>query len=127
MSRLFFTGIVMILLANFPAAAAEAPPVGVYSCYDAKMDYKMQLNITPMPFVMFGLINDSTYSDYDGHHGHYRYDAGTGVLTMLDGSREGWRYHKVAGWSFRLIDNKSGTDIYTCPFEAAKNPDRGPW
>jgi hypothetical protein len=127
MSRSFIIGIVMILCANLSAAAAESPPHGVYSCYDAIMDYKMRLNITPMPFVMFGLINDNTYSDYDGHHGHYRYDAGTGVLTMLDGSREGWRYHKDAAWAFRLIDNKNGTEIYTCPFEAAKNPNHGPW
>jgi hypothetical protein len=121
------SGIALVSLLALPAAAAEAPPFGVYSCYDAKMDYKMQLTITPMPFVMFGLINDSTYSDYDGHHGRYRYDAGTGVLTMLDGPREGWRYHKDGAWAFRLIDNKDGTEIFTCPFEAAKNPGHGPW
>ena len=120
-------GFAALVLFGLPAKAAGAPPYGVYSCYDARMDYKMQLNITPMPFMMFGLIDASNYSDYDGHHGHYSYDAETGVLTMIDGSRQGWRYHKVAEWGFSLIDNAKGTDIYTCPFEANKNPMRGPW
>lgn len=109
------------------AWAAAAPPVGVYGCYDARMDYKMQLVITPMPFVMFGLIDSNTYSDYDGHHGHYTYDEASGMLTMTDGSRQGWRYHKVGTWAFRMIDNNSQKEIYTCPFDAGKNPVRGPW
>jgi hypothetical protein len=112
---------------SFPAAAAGSPPVGVYSCYDATMNFKMQLQITPMPFVMFGLIDASTYADFDGKHGHYSYDTGTGVLTMTDGSRQGWRYHKVGEWSFTLIDNAKGSEIYTCPYEAGKDPSRGPW
>ena len=80
-----------------------------------------------MPFVMFGLIDSSTYSDFDGHHGHYRYDAKAEVLTMIDGSRQGWRYHKVADWEFRLIDNARGTEIFSCPYDSTKNPMHGPW
>jgi hypothetical protein len=110
-----------------PAAWAAGPPTGVYSCYDAKMDYKMHLVITPMPFVMFGIIDGDTYADFDGHHGHYSYDEGTAMLTMTDGSRQGWRYHNVGSWAFRLIDNAQGTEIYTCPFSAGKDPTRGPW
>ena len=117
----------LALAAIATPAAAQAPPRGVYGCYDVKMDYKMQLNITPLPFVMFGLIDGSTYADYDGHHGHYTYDQAAGVLTMNDGSRQGWRYHKVGVWAFRLIDNKTGNDVYTCPYSASQNPDRGPW
>jgi hypothetical protein len=109
------------------AWAAGGPPTGVYSCYDVRMDYKMQLVITPMPFVMFGIIDAANYADYDGHQGHYSYNAASGVLTMTDGSRQGWRYHKTAEWSFTLIDNTKGTEIYTCPHEAGKNPVRGPW
>ena len=109
------------------AARASDPPAGVYGCYDAKMDYRMQLVITPMPFVMFGLIDGDTYGDWDGHRGHYRYDQAAGVLTMIDGSRQGWRYHKVDEWGFRLIDNSNGTEMYTCPFTPGKNPARGPW
>ena len=80
-----------------------------------------------MPVVMFGLIDRSTYSDYDGHHGQYKYDAAAGVITMTDGSRQGWRYRKSAEWSFSLIDNNTGKELYTCPLETTKNPNRGPW
>ena len=127
MLRLGLVSFVASALLNWPAAAEEFPPYGVYSCYDARMDYKMQLQITPMPYVMFGLIDASDYSDYDGNHGHYSYDSGAGVLTMIDGSRQGWRYHKVGDWAFTLIDNATGGEIYSCPYEASKNPNRGPW
>ena len=111
--------------------AADAPPRGVYSCYDVRMGFSptsgSNLVITPTPFAMFGLIDGKTYSDWDGNHGPYTYDAASGIITMTDGSRKGWRYRRTANWSFTLIDNKTGKDIYTCPFDAAKNPSRGPW
>jgi len=53
--RSAFLSLVACLAA--PVAWAAGPPTGVYSCYDARMDYKMQLAITPMPFVMFGIID----------------------------------------------------------------------
>lgn len=119
------------LLSAFASSAADAPPVGVYGCYDVRMGFSPvsgnNLVVTPAPFVMFGLIDDATYSDWDGHHGHYTYDPANGILTMTDGSRQGWRYHKAAEWSFRLIDNQTEKEIYTCPLQRGKNPARGPW
>jgi hypothetical protein len=120
------------------AWAAGSPPTGVYSCYDVRMGFGVPgcirtslgctgMVITPMPVVMFGLIDGSTYSDYDGHHGRYSYDAGSEIITMTDGTRQGWRYHKIAEWSFSMIDNQSGKEIYTCPLETGKNPSHGPW
>jgi hypothetical protein len=119
-------------------AAGGAPPRGVYSCYDVRMGFGVPgclrgplgctgLVITPMPVVMFGLIDATTYSDYDGRHGHYSYDATAGVISMTDGSRQGWHYRKSADWSFQLIDNKTGNEIYMCPLETSKNPAHGPW
>ena len=115
-----------------PAAwGAGGPPIGVYSCYDATMSFSpisgSQLKITPTPVAMFGVIDGTSYADWNGHLGHYAYDVATGTLTMTDGSREGWRYRKTAAWSFTLIDNHSGKEIYTCPLETAKNPSHGPW
>jgi len=113
------------------AWAADAPPKGVYSCYDVRMGFSAtggsNLVITPTPFAMFGLIDATTYSDWDGHHGHYAYESGRGIITMTDGSRQGWRYRKTADWAFTLIDNRTGKEIYTCPLETAKNPSHGPW
>lgn len=120
--------LLLAALATLAAAPAwAAPPTGVYGCYDVRFDYQMRMVITVMPFVMFGLIDAATYSDYDGHHGAYTYDEATGILTMTDGPREGWRYEKTSDWSFTLIDNKTGKLIYTCPLDAAKSPAKGPW
>lgn len=132
-SALAAVGLAFLLPAT---AYAEAPPVGVYSCYDVRMAYGVPgcvrtsvgcygMVITPMPVAMFGLVDGSTYADYDGEQGHFTF--ADGILTMTDGPRQGWRYRKIAGWSFRLIDNRSGKEVYTCPLEKTKNPTRGPW
>jgi hypothetical protein len=125
-------------LCGAPAWAAGGPPVGVYSCYDARSEFNAPgcmrtsmgcfgIVISPTPVAMFGVIDASTYSDFDGHHGRYSYNAAQGIITMTDGSRAGWRYRKTQDWSFTLIDNNTGKEIYTCPLETAKNPLHGPW
>ena len=126
------------VFASVSTWAAGVPPGGVYSCYDARMDVNVPgcvrtamgctgLVITPMPVVMFGLIDGATYADHDGKQGHYTYDPAAGILAMTDGPRQGWRYRKTAEWSFTLIDNQTGQDHYTCPLEKAKDPRHGPW
>jgi hypothetical protein len=119
------------LVAATSAAFAASPPTGAYGCYDATMAFSpvsgSHLQITPTPVAMFGLIDATTYADWDGHKGHYVYDAASGVLTMTDGSRQGWRYHKSGEWAFRLIDNRTGKEIYTCPLKAGGDPSHGPW
>ena len=119
------------LLFASAASAAAGPPAGVYGCYDPQMQFSpvsgFHLVITPTPVAMFGIIDGSTYSDYDGHHGHYTYDSAGGILAMTDGSRQGWRYRSTANWSFTLISNKDGKEWYTCPLERGKNPAHGPW
>jgi hypothetical protein len=114
------------------------PPTGVYSCYEARMVPNAPgcvrtnlgcfgMVITPMPVVMFGLIDSSRYADYDGKLGHYRFDPGQGLLLMTDGPRQGWRYHKKDNWAFTLIGNEDGQEHYTCPLETGKDPHKGPW
>ncbi len=125
--------------AAVPAIArAAGSPRGVYGCYEARAAMNvpgcvrsslgcMGVRITIAPVVMFGLIDGTTYSDYDGHRGHYRYDNGSGILTMLDGSRRGWRYKRVGNWSFRMLDQAGKETPYTCPLEPGKDPLRRPW
>lgn len=124
-------GLVVVVASLALAAAAPAadggPPRGVYGCYDVRMDARMRMVITPMPVAMFGLIDATTYADYDGNRGHYTYDPAAGVLTMTDGPRQDWRFRRDDQWSFRLIENNTGREIYTCPLDAAKDPTRGPW
>lgn len=115
------------LLHPTPAQAA-APPPGVYGCYEPHLGARIgQMTFEVAPTVMFGLLDTTTYSDYDGKRGKYAYDAGTGLLTMTDGARQGWRYKKVAEWSFQMIDAKGQETSYTCPFEPGKDPLKRPW
>ena len=46
------------------AGAGNEAPAGVYGRYSARA-------VSGVPTVMFGLIDRSTYSDYDGKKGHY--------------------------------------------------------
>ena len=109
-------------------ARAASPPAGVYGCYEAAPSMssgRMSIRITPAPVMMFGLIDAATYSDYDGKRGRYAFDGA--VLTMLDGSRQGWRYQKVGDWAFQALDAAGELTSYTCPLEPQKDPARGPW
>lgn len=125
-------------VANTPVAWTEFPASGVYGCYEARTTYGapgcvrtavgcigMQVELRPV--MMFGLLDRTTYSDYDGRTGHYTYDGGTGVLTMTDGSRRGWRYKRTAATAFQALDRNGATTAYSCPLEKGKNPRRHPW
>ena len=130
-----------VLLASAAAvcpAQNAKPPAGVYGCYSARSVpnapgcvrtslgcFGMQIQVAPT--VMFGLIDAATYSDYDGKRGHYSYDAQTGIITMTDGSRQGWKYKRVDNWAFRMLDQQGKETQYTCPLEPKKDPLRRPW
>jgi hypothetical protein len=103
-----------------------APPTGVYQCYSAR-PYRGQIQIEVAPVVMFGLLDKTTYSDFDGKKGHYTYDGGTGILTMTDGSRQDWRYKRVAQTAFHHIDPQGKDTAYTCPLLTGKDPLKHPW
>jgi hypothetical protein len=116
----------------------QAPPAGVYGCYSTRSVsgapgcvrttlgcFGMKIEVAPT--VMFGLIDRSTYSDYDGKKGHYSYNNQSGILTMTDGSRQGWKYKRVATWSFRMLDPQGNETAYTCPLEPKKDPSKRPW
>ena len=103
-------------VAQVPSPNA-APAAGVYGCYSARPTFGgpgcvpssvgcMGMKTDVAPTVMFGLIDGSTYSDYDGKKGHYTFDATNQVLTMTDGSRKGWRYKRVAATAFRFLDEQ---------------------
>ena len=121
------------------ASAAEMPPApGVYACYETRAAMNvtgcvrsslgcMGFVFTPAPVMMFGLIDATTYSDYDGKRGHYTYDAQSGILTMTDGSREGWKYKHTADWSFRALDAKGEDTSFNCPLDDKKDPLKRPW
>lgn len=125
-------------LGGLAAAAGMPPAPGVYACYETRAAMNvpdcvrsslgcMGFVVTPAPVMMFGLIDATTYSDYDGKRGHYVYDAQSGILTMTDGSRDGWKYKHTADWAFRALDAKGAETSYTCPLDDKKDPLKRPW
>ncbi len=138
MRRLVRMAAALVVGAIGQAAAQSVPPAGVYACYEVKATFGqpgcvqsnigcMGMSITPAPVMMFGLIDGSSYSDYDGKRGKYSYDGAAGVLTMLDGSRQGWTYKRVGDWSFRALDREGKETSFTCPLDAKKDPLKRPW
>jgi len=125
-------------LGGLASAAGMPPAPGVYACYEARPAMNvpgcvrsslgcMGIVVTPAPVMMFGLIDGTTYSDYDGKRGHYSYDAQSGILAMTDGSREGWKYKHTGDWSFRAIDAKGEETAFSCPLDEKKDPLKRPW
>src|SRR5450755_4259311 len=108
-----------------PALAEAAPPLGVYECMG-------QDGLTPT--LMLGLLDASTYSNYDGKTGHYSYDPHARVLTITDGPFKGFRYLRgdnpvaVTGAdSLRMFDDKGQLTAFNCPLNHAKDAHKHPW
>lgn len=120
------------------AAVAAQPPLGVYACYEARYEqgapgcvqtslgcFGMRIIVTPVMY--FGLLDGTTYSDYDGRTGHYVYNPATSLISMTDGSLHGVRYKRVADWSFRKLDDSGKETAFTCPLDKGKDPRKHPW
>lgn len=99
--------------------AVTPPSTGVYGCYDPYTQYQ--------PSMMFGLLDSSSYSDYDGNIGEYSYDARTGVLTMTSGGLRGARYLRDGDQVFRVLDADGSVTGNNCPLEPAKDVRKHPW
>ncbi len=107
--------VTLLTLSALPAFAAP-PPVGVYGCF-GQYGYAF-----PM---MFGLLDGTTYSNYDGKTG--RYAATEDMLTMLDGPLKGIKYRRTGPQSFRMLDAKGALTAFVCPKEGTKDPHKHPW
>ncbi len=116
-----------IFLAAVTQASAEPPPLpGVYEC----MDQRGVAN----PLFMFGLLDGSTYADWNGKTGHYVYDAGRRVVTMVDGPFRGARYRRGPGPdpargadNLRLLNDAGQLTAMNCPHNHVKDAHRHPW
>jgi hypothetical protein len=131
------TAAVLSSFALATSAIAAQPPTGVYACYEARYTqgapgcvpssigcFGMAIVVTPVMY--FGLVDGQNYLDYDGHGGHYAYNAGTGIIAMTDGSLNGVQYKRVADWSFRRLDKGKETS-FTCPLDSKKDVHHRPW
>jgi hypothetical protein len=74
----------------------------------------------------FGIIDSSTYRDFDGKTGRYSFDASTGVLRMTSGSSKGMAYKRMADNYFRVLDDKGNITGGSCSHATGKRID-GRW
>jgi hypothetical protein len=64
----------------------------------------------------FGIVNGSTYRNFDGKRGSYSYDASTGVLRMTSGPSKGMMYRRESEGNFRVLDEKGNRTGGNCPY-----------
>ena len=74
----------------------------------------------------FGIVNASTYRNFDGKTGRYSFDASTGVLRMTSGSSNGLAYKRMPEGNFRVLDQKGNVTGGNCVHVAKLHID-GRW
>ena len=74
----------------------------------------------------FGIVDGSTYRDFDGRQGRYEFDAGTGILRLTSGSSAGLAYKRQSEGYFRVLDDNGAITGGSCVLNTAKSID-GRW
>lgn len=93
--------------------------MGVYECYDQ--------NANPTPEMMFGLIDEETYSNYDGYVGSYDYDPSTGIIEVGAETGAPARFVRISDRNFRALNEDGSLAGFVCPLNQAKDPSNPPW
>lgn len=102
-----------------PAGEGGAPaPGNVYEC--------TLPGIGLFTGAYFGIVDASTYRNYDGHTGSYEFDAASGVLHLTTGSSRGLRYQRQSPRNFRVLDEAGKITGGNCVLNTAKRID-GRW
>jgi hypothetical protein len=52
----------------------------------------------------FGIVDGSTYQNFDRKRGSYQYEPSTGVLRMTSGPSKGMTYRRMPEGNFRVLD-----------------------
>lgn len=74
----------------------------------------------------FGIVNASTYRNFDGKTGRYSFDPSTGVLRMTSGPSNGLAYKRMPEGNFRVLDQKGHVTGGNCVHVARLSID-GRW
>ncbi|MBK8284085.1 MAG: hypothetical protein IPK97_04005 [Ahniella sp.] len=74
----------------------------------------------------FGIVDDSTYRDFDGRRGQYEFDVGTGILRLTTGSSAGLAYKRQSPGYFRVLDDNDAITGGSCVLNTEKSID-GRW
>ncbi|MGB4117881.1 MAG: hypothetical protein WBK51_15180 [Polaromonas sp.] len=74
----------------------------------------------------FGIVDGSSYRNFDGKTGRYSFDASTGVLRMTSGSSKGMAYKLMPQGNFRVLGEKDKITGGNCVHATQKRID-GKW
>jgi hypothetical protein len=103
-----------------PLAAAPAQAnakSGAWSAPTAGQVYRCTLpGIGMFTGAYFGIVDGTTYRNYDGKTGRYTFDAASGVLRLNSGASRGLSYKRETATVFRVLDDNGkitgGSCIY---------------
>jgi hypothetical protein len=93
--------------------------MGVYECHD------QLFNIDPV--MMFGLLDDTSYKNYDGDVGSYAFDQESGILQVGLQTGAPARFLRIETTVFRALNEDGTLAGFVCPLNAAKDPNSPPW
>ena len=110
-----------------PVAAAAAKTGSTGTALEHGRVYTCTLpGIGMFTGAYFGIVNGSTYRNFDGKTGRYSFDPATGVLRMTSGSSKGLTYKRMADNYFRVLDDKGNMTGGSCSHATQKRID-GRW
>lgn len=95
--------------------------MGIYECTEP--------NGMPNLAMMFGLLDGTTYTNTDSKTGSYKFNQGSGMLTMISGPLAGDAFQRnPRGTSFLLYHSNDGhRPALNCPRNPVKDPRHHPW
>ena len=93
--------------------------MGVYECYDQSAN--------PTPDMMFGLLDDTNYNNYDGVTGTYAYDPTSGTIEVGLQTGAPARFVRIAETGFRALNDDGSLAGFVCPLNRAKDANSPPW
>lgn len=101
------------------ATAKGGAMVGVYTCNTPGIGVDVA--------ATFGVVNGSTYRNYDGKSGSYRFDAANSVLYLTSGSSKGLTYKQTSSKTYRLLHANGQMTGTNCVFNPTKDPNGSRW
>ena len=99
--------------------SGTALTMGVYECHD------QLFNIDPV--MMFGLIDATSYKNYDGDVGSYAFDQASGVIQVGLQTGAPARFVRIGTTVFRALNEDGTLAGFVCPLNPAKDPNSPPW
>ncbi|GEM_PF-1845607 len=67
----------------------------------------------------FGIVDGSTYRNFDGKRGSYTFDQRTGMLRLVSGSSKGLSYQRQSEGNFRVLDDRGRITGGNCALNEA--------